>query len=89
MSLSLNAPLCSGDHAIKSILDHFLIQRFTSRNDRFAQMSKIPWLLITLHVPVLLYFILKNHSLVHVVFIFKSKFAMKRPTIKVKITEVS
>ena len=88
MSLSLNAPLYSGDHAIKSGLDHLLIQRFTSRNDCFAQMSKIPWLLITLHVPVLLYFILKNHSF-SVVFIFKSKFAMDRPTIKVKITEVS
>ena len=87
MSLSLNAPLCSGDHAIKSVLDHFLIQRFTSRNDCFAQMSKIPWLLITLHVPVLLYFILKKFF--SVVFIFKSKFVMERPTIKVKITEVS
>ena len=51
VSLSLNAPLCSRNHTIKSVLDHLLIQRFASRNDCLTQLSKIPWLLIKLHVP--------------------------------------
>lgn len=42
--VSLNAPLCSENHAFKSVLDHLLVQRLTSRNEEREKK----WLFLTI-----------------------------------------
>ena len=76
MSLSLRAPMCKRNHAIKCVLDHFFIQiKIPERNETKPFFQR----------ELLLCFIRKNQFLCA---IFKLKCSRKRPQPKEKITEI-
>ena len=75
MSLNLIAPMCCRNHAIRRVLDDFLIQiKIRKRRaEMFSQRELLPC------------FIRKNQFLYA---IFKTKFSRKSPELKDKLTEI-